>query len=204
MQNTTFLETPRLILRFFNKNDDLNLYELDSDVEVIRFTNLGLIKGGSPLNTDYENIKNVTLPKFIESYGNHQYGYWAVIEKASDEFIGWFHLRPATENQFYFKLGFYDSSEIELGYRLKKTAWNKGYATEGSQALIKKSFVDGTQQIVSMALATNLASIRVMEKAGLKFVGKYFHPEIDQDVVKYALNNEDFITEMVNTNLQKK
>lgn len=195
MQNGIFLETSRLKLRYFTEDDVDNLSELDSDVEVIRFTNLGVIKGEKPILTDYETIKNITLPKFIKSYGtNKQYGYWAVIEKVSDQFIGWFHLRPASENQFYFNLGLYDNSETELGYRFKQAAWSKGYATEGSQALISKGFLElGTRRIVSMALATHLASIRVMEKAGLKFVGKYFHPEISQEVVKYALNKEDFM-----------
>lgn len=93
MREIIFLKTPRLTLRYFTKNDAGSLYELDSDIEVIRFTNLGVIKERKPINTDYESIKQRILPKFIKGYGtNHQYGYWAVIEKASDEFIGWFHL----------------------------------------------------------------------------------------------------------------
>lgn len=94
----------------------------------------------------------------------------------------------------------YDASEIELGYRLKKAKWNQGYATEGSKALIYKGFSDlDTQRVASMALATHIASIQVMKKAGLKFVAKHFHPEIQQEVVKYALNRNEFnLNEYVN------
>ncbi|AFZ30082.1 acetyltransferase, putative [Gloeocapsa sp. PCC 7428] len=189
-----FLETPRLLLRNFTEEDADNLYELDSDPEVIRFVNLGVIKGGIAIDIDYETIKNKTLPKWLRYYEEYEnYGIWAAIEKTSDEFIGWFHFRPAPDNLFYFNLGFYNASEIELGYRLKKYKWHQGYATEGSLALIRQGFAnEDTQQVVSMALANHIASIRVMEKAGLKFVTKYFHPEIAQEVVKYALSRNEF------------
>lgn len=189
-----FLETPRLLLRNFIAEDADNLYQLDADLEVIRFTNLGIIKGGNPINTDCETIKTKTLPQWLSYYEKYDnYGLWAAIEKINNEFIGWFHFRPASDNLFYYNLGFYDSSEIELGYRLKTAKWNQGYATEGSQALICKGFSElDTQRVVSMALATHTASLRVMEKVGLKFVAKYFHPEIQQEVIKYALNKSEF------------
>jgi hypothetical protein len=46
---------------------------------------------------------------------------WAVIEKATGEFLGWFHFRPRADAV---------PGEVELGYRLRKSAWGKGYATE--------------------------------------------------------------------------
>ena len=53
---------------------------------------------------------------------------------------------------------------------MRKSSWGKGYATEGSQALVSKGFADlNVQRVVSWALTANKASIRVMEKAGLKF-----------------------------------
>ncbi len=191
-----FLETPRLFLRNFTEEDASNLYELDSDPDVLRFVNLGVIKGGTAIGIDYETIKNKTLPTWLCYYEEYEnYGIWAAVEKTSGEFIAWFHFRPASENLFYFNLGFYDASDIELGYRLKKAKWHQGYATEGALALIHKGFANReTQQVVSMALADRIASIRVMEKVCLKFVAKYFHPEITQEVVKYALNRNEFHT----------
>ncbi len=189
-----FLETERLRLRQFTEDDADNLFELDSDIEVIRFANIGVIKGGKPLDTDYETIQNRTLPRFLQYYQKYDgYGFWAAIEKLSTQFIGWFHFRPALDSQLNLNSGLYEASDIELGYRLRKAAWGKGYATEGSRALILKGFSElGTQRVVSSALATNAASIRVMEKAGLKFERKYLLQEIDREVVKYALNKDKF------------
>lgn len=192
-----FLETTKLILRQFTENDAKNLFELDSDINVIRFANLGVIKGGKPINTDYETIVYQTLPRFIDYYQKYEYyGFWAAIEKSSNEFIGWFHFRPALDSQFNVNSGLYNTNDIELGYRLKKSAWGKGYATEGSRALILKGFSElGTQKVVSSALAVNKASIRVMEKAGLKFERKFIHPEIEPEVVKYSLSKDEFKVE---------
>jgi RimJ/RimL family protein N-acetyltransferase len=85
--------------------------------------------------------------------------------------------------------------EAELGYRLRKSAWGKGYATEGSRALIRKGFTEfGVQRVVAEAMAVNQASRRVMEKAGLKLVRTFHQPwpyPIDGDEfgdVEYALD----------------
>jgi ribosomal-protein-alanine N-acetyltransferase len=165
-----FLQTQRLILRQLTLKDADNLFQLDSDYEVMRFIN-----GGKP--TRYETIQQQLLPQWLDYYNKYQgYGYWAAIEKASDEFIGWFHFRPANS-----------SDEIELGYRLRKKVWNQGYATEGSRALISKGFNElGTQRVVAIALPTNKASIRVMEKLGMQFEKKYMHSTHQQEVVKYS------------------
>lgn len=186
-----FLETPRLILRQFTITDAQNLLELDSDIEVIRYVDLGIIKNGKPLEKNYEDYHNKTLPKWLQYYQQYPgYGFWAVLEKSSQEFIGWFHLRPALDSQINVSSGLFHADEIELGYRLRRVSWGKGYATEGSRALVLKAFAElGTQCTVASALAENRASIRVMEKAGLKFELQYIHPEIDREVVKYSLRN---------------
>ena len=186
-----FLETERLILRQLTEDDADHLFELDSDREVIRFTNIGLINGGDPIDTDYEAIRNKILPRFIKYYEKYDgYGFWAAIEKLSSELIGWFHLRPALDN---ITVHVNNENEIELGYRLRKVAWGKGYATEGSRSLIVKGFCElDTQRIVSTALVANTASICVMEKAGLKFEKRFIHQATNQDAVKYSLNKDEF------------
>ncbi|AFY86794.1 acetyltransferase, putative [Chroococcidiopsis thermalis PCC 7203] len=186
-----FLETPRLVLRQFTPDDAQHLLALDSDIEVIRYVDLGMIKEGKPLEKSSEDYQNNVLPKWMQYYQQYSgYGFWATIEKSSQEFIGWFHLRPALDSQFNVSSNFFHADEIELGYRLRRVSWGKGYATEGSRALVTKSFAElGTQCIVSSALAENRASSRVMEKAGLKFELKYVHPEIEREVVKYSLRN---------------
>jgi RimJ/RimL family protein N-acetyltransferase len=175
-----FLETDRLVLRRFTIADADNLVNLDADPDVMRF-----VTGGIP--TSREEIRDEVLPAFLGYYQRYEgFGFWAAIEKATGEFLGWFHFRPRAEAA---------PGEVELGYRLRKSAWGKGYATEGSRALIGKGFTEyGVQRVVAEAMAVNQASRRVMEKAGLTLVRTFHQPwpyPIDGDqfgVVEYALD----------------
>ena len=146
-----FLETQRLVLRRFTADDADKLVNLDADPGVMRF-----VPGGVPRSRD--EIEQEFLPAFLGYYERYEgYGFWAVIEKATGEFLGWFHFRPGADA---------GPGEVELGYRLRKSAWGKGYATEGSRALVRKGFTElGVQRVVAEAMAVNQASRRVLEKA---------------------------------------
>jgi len=175
-----FLETERLLLRRFTEADLDNLFDLDSDPEVMRFV------GGTP--TPRDEIEHDFLPAYLRYYqrGN-RYGFWAAIEKATGDFLGWFHFRP---------LAGASPDEPELGYRLRAAAWNQGYGTEGSRALIRKGFTElGVERVVASTFADNLASRRVMEKAGLTLVRTYDITSVDLgdgDAVEYALEKADW------------
>ena len=179
-----FLETDRLILRRFTEADVDALVELDSDPDVMR-----CINGGRP--TPREEVREDILPAFLAYYERSPgYGFWAAVEKTTGEFLGWFHLRPPNGA---------GPGEVELGYRLRRSAWGKGYATEGSRALIDKGFAElGVQRVVAETMAVNLASRRVMEKAGLRLVRTFHQPwpdPIEGDEhgdVEYALSRADW------------
>src|SRR5687767_13775645 len=65
--------------------------------------------------------------------------------------------------------------EPELGYRLRKSAWGKGYAAEGSSALIRRGFTElGVRRVVAETMVVHTGSRRVMEKAGMRAV-RTFH-----------------------------
>jgi hypothetical protein len=67
--------------------------------------------------------------------------------------------------------------EIVLGFRLRRSAWGQGYATEGSRALIRKGFTElGARRVVAETMVVNLASGRVLEKAGLHLVRVFHQP----------------------------
>ena len=174
-----FLETERLVLRQFTGDDIDNLFELDSDPEVMHFIN-----GGRP--TPRDEIENDVLPGFLGYYERYAgYGFWAAVERSTGRFIGWFHFRPAEGAPAH---------EVELGYRLCRSAWHKGYATEGSRALIDNGFAElGVQRVVAFTMVVNVASRRVMEKAGLRFVRVFHQPWPDyiegeeEGDVEYAL-----------------
>jgi len=176
------LETLRLILRRFTPEDVDNLWELDSDPEVMRHLN-----GGQP--TPYGAIHDTDIPRFLAYHQEHEgLGYWAVEEKETREFIG----------RFLLKLDRSDPASLELGYRLKRSVWGQGYATEGSRALIRKAFEDlDALRVTAYTTPANRASWRVMEKAGLSFVrafvleapGRWHH---GREAVEYALSRQEW------------
>ena len=179
-----FLRTDRMVMRRFTAADVDLLVELDSDPEVMRY-----ITGGRP--TPREEIERDFLPAFLGYYERFTgYGFWAAIEVATGDFLGWFHFRPPEGGRL---------DEAELGYRLRRSAWGKGYWTEGSCALIRAGFTEhGVERVVAGTMAVNIASRRVMEKAGLRLV-RTFHQSwpyrIEGDEhgdVEYALGRADW------------
>lgn len=153
------LETERLLLRRFTEGDVDRLFDLDNDPEVMRFLNGGIA-------TPRDVIENEILPGFVRSCDRFVgYGQWAGVEKATSDFLGWFSFEPWDGGS---------RAEVRLGYRLRRLAWGKGYATEGARALIRKGFTElGVQRVVADTYEENLASRRVMEKAGLTLVRMY-------------------------------
>ena len=177
--NGILLETGRLILRRFTDADFDQLTQLDSDPEVTRF-----ITGGIP------EFDAAMLNAWLSQYGRWPaYGTFAAVEKSGGRFLGWFHLRPEDGHD----------DEPELGYRLIRDAWGKGYATEASRALIEMAFTDlGASRVWAMALAIHAASRRVMEKAGLRFI-RTFHgdwpfriPGDEHGDVEYSLTRAEW------------
>lgn len=187
------LETERLALRRLTPADADNLLELDSDPDVMRFLN-----GGAP--TPREAIEREILPGLLRDYDRFPgFGAWAAIEKAGGEFLGWFSFRPREDRS---------PLTVSLGYRLRKSAWGKGYATEGSRALIDRGFTElRVERVLATTYQDNLASRRVMEKAGLTLARTYritaaelaasdtFEPGSDiwdGDDVEYALDKAEW------------
>ena len=178
------LETDRLLLRRFTAADGDALVELDSDPEVMRF-----LTNGRP--TPREVIEREALPRILGGYERLRgFGRMAAIERPTGAFIGWIGLDPAEDGR--------PDDEIELGYRLRRPAWGRGYATEGSRALLRRAFDEpGVRRVYAQTMAVNLASRRVMEKSGLRYV-RTFHLTWDDPIpgtelgeVEYALERRD-------------
>ena len=154
-----YLETPRLILRQLTADDLDDIEALDADPEVMRYIN-----GGRP--TPRDELRDDYIPFWLAYYERGDaWGFWATIERESGRFLGWFHLRPLAG----------DPPDVpELGYRLVRDTWGRGYATEGSIALIDKAFGElGARRVYATAMVANTASWRVMEKAGMHHVRTY-------------------------------
>jgi RimJ/RimL family protein N-acetyltransferase len=174
------METERLRLREFTEDDADNLLLLDSDPEVMRYI-------GPVQFADAAAYLQLIRERFLPYYARNRGGFWAAMEKASAAFLGWFHMRPALDYRFAREAA-YQPGDFDLGYRLQRSAWGQGYATEGSRTLIDLAFTTlGAKRVVSCALVGNLASIRVMEKAGLQRDGEFRIPGYDAPLVRYIL-----------------
>jgi RimJ/RimL family protein N-acetyltransferase len=172
------LETERLVLRRFTLDDVGNLVDLDGDPAVMRY-----LTGGKP--TERAVIAG-ELARLLRQYDQGGAGRWAAVERSTGAFLGWFALDPR-------------EGALELGYRLRRSAWGKGYATEGSRALVRMAFTElGAERVFAETMAVNTASRRVLEKAGLRLV-RTFHLTWDDPIegtehgeVEYALRKEDW------------
>jgi RimJ/RimL family protein N-acetyltransferase len=168
------MKTPRLTIRQFTEDDVDNLFNLNSDPEVMRYL-------GRP--APREVLRDEIIPFHLGVYQRlDRLGTWAAEASGTGEFLGWFHFRPGPDG---------DVTNIDLGYRLHRPAWNHGYATEGSRALINMGFTDlGVQRVFAHAMAANAASRHVLEKCGLTLVHTVPYAGPDADVIDGAEHGE--------------
>lgn len=153
------VETPRLILRRATSDDLDDLVDLTADPEVMRYIN-----GGEAIPR--ERVAEVTLPAWLDYYERGSgYGTSIAIDRATGEFLGWFRLKSESGQP---------ADDPELDYRLRRSAWGNGYATEAAIALVDRAFgVLGARQVLSATYSQNLASRRVLEKAGMQLIRTY-------------------------------
>jgi ribosomal-protein-alanine N-acetyltransferase len=146
------IETSRLIIRQFTAEDWPNVYEMNSDQDVVKMIANGELKS-------YDDEWKTFHEKIIDYPVDSDFGVWAVIRKIDFKLIGASNLSPIEE-----------TNEIQVGYRLKKEFWGNGYATEISQGLVRYGFEKlGLERIVGLTNIENIASQKVLEKSGLKF-----------------------------------
>ncbi|WP_157682327.1 GNAT family N-acetyltransferase [Mucilaginibacter mallensis] len=143
----TILETPRLIIReFLPDEQDIYLNHF-TDEEVCRHI---------PKRTTDERIK-IFLIATVNYQTNKKLGIWGMFNKANGVFIGSCLLRL-----------FDEPDKIELGYSMERKYWGQGIATEMAEALIEYAFTDAdVNEVVAVTTLENIASQRVLEKAGL-------------------------------------
>ena len=160
---TIITQTERLILRTWAKEDIAPFAAMCSDPEVMRYF-------PAPLSYD----ETASLAKRLqERYEQDGYTYYAVMLKETEEFIGFCGVLIQTyESPF--------TPNIDIGWRLKKAAWGNGYATEAAKACLKLAKDDlDLKTIISVASNTNIPSINVMQKIGMKKVGSFEHPALN-------------------------
>jgi [ribosomal protein S5]-alanine N-acetyltransferase len=148
------LETERLLLREFLADDAEGMFNLNSDPEVVLYT------GDGPFESVEEARK--FLEDYKQVYSKWGFGRWAVILKSNGETLGWCGLRQYKEDE-----------GVDLGFRFFKKHWGKGYATESALACTKYAFEKlKLEKLIGRARKENFASLRVLEKCGMKRIGE--------------------------------
>lgn len=154
---STIIETQRLIIREILPSDCDDMLELHSDPEVHRYL-------GNKTITNHDKIVE-TIHWLRKQYDTYGVGRWAMIDKRSNEFIGWTGLEMVTKEINNHK-NFYD-----LGYRLMKKYWGQGYATESAFASVDYAFTKlHVSEIFAIADVDNVGSNKILKKVGLKFI----------------------------------
>ncbi len=145
------IETERLLLREITLDDKEALFKLHSNPVVQKYT-------GEPVVKSIEEMTKAIETRIID-YKKYGFGRWATILKSEKQFIGWAGLAYLPE-----------FDEVDLGYRFLPEYWGIGLATEASRAILNYGFNSlKLKKIVAIALKENKASIKVMEKVGMKF-----------------------------------
>ena len=166
MSNDCVASTERLILRHFHILDADVLSQVFGDPEVMRFGD------GVQTKEWIEQWLHACLERYYRTWG---FGPYAVVKKAGHDVIGYCGL-------FYFP-DINGQPEVEIGYRLARAAWGKGYATEAVSAVRDFAFKTLTlKRLIAIIDPDNTASIRVAKKIGMRYEQEvmlegYTHPD---------------------------
>jgi RimJ/RimL family protein N-acetyltransferase len=160
----TELTTDRLLLRHWKDSDRDPFAALNSDPAVMEHF------PAMPTRADSDALIDRTTA-LLEERG---FGLWAVEVRETGQFIGFVGLSvPSFEAPFL--------PGVEIGWRLAKDAWGKGYASEGARAALAHGFGPaGLDEVLSWTTTTNKPSQRVMEKIGMTHdeAEDFDHPRI--------------------------
>ena len=165
------IETERLIIRDLEAFDAKGILELDSDPKVHEFL------GKNPIKTIKE--AEVVIKGIRQHYVENGIGRWAIVDKKTNDFIGWAGLKY--EQKLRENFNYYD-----LGYRLRSKYWGKGIATEAAIECIKYGF--DTLNLVEICAAVNinnLASDKILRKIGLRFIETFEYDGITCNWYKF-------------------
>lgn len=170
---TLVVETPRLLVRLPRDDDAPAYFEMHADPDVTRW--LGGTRDDNSVEAERERIAD--RRSMHEKLG---LSMWTVEEKETGEVVGLAGLFPVE------KVG----PEIEVAYHFRKDRWGRGYATEVARACIAYGFDrKGLERIVGLVAPGNDASVRVLEKCGLRREGSAHH--YDLDLMKFAIERTD-------------
>ncbi len=164
---TVLLQTARLTLRRFTRGDIDDIARLNSDPEVMRYIGDGATEDRAAVEKRF--------PRILSQYERYPgLGVWVAELTLTNQFVGCFALQYIPK-----------TIEVEIGYRLMKSAWGEGLATEGARALLAYGFNEvGLNRIVAVTHVANHNSQNVLKKIGLHDGGiRHYY---DRDVAYFV------------------
>lgn len=171
------ITTARLILREIRDEDLEGMYELDSNPNVHRFLGNKPIQSREEAQKIIESVKN--------QYRERGIGRWAVINKQTNEFMGWSGIRLNTEYNMNGYTRYYD-----IGYRLIERFWGNGYATESGKAAVDYAFNEmHLPELFATTEVNNHASHNALLKIGLHYKADFHFAEEQLDLRWYSIVN---------------
>ena len=158
------LKSERLGFRNWTKNDLTEFAKMNADLEVMEHF-------PKPL-TEKETAEFIERLK--KHYIKNGFNYFATEILTSGELIGFIGL--AFQD---YKTDF--TPAVDIGWRLKKSAWGKGYATEGAKKCLEFAFNElNLDKIISTCTEKNSKSENVMKKIGMEKIGEFIHPKLKE------------------------
>ncbi|MBQ0734095.1 GNAT family N-acetyltransferase [Aquimarina celericrescens] len=160
--NSYIFTSQRLGFRNWTFNDLDVLTEINNDDDVMEFF---------PFKPSREDTQNF-IYKMQETQRENGFCYFAVDILENKDFIGFIGLCKQTYLEEL-------TPFVDIGWRLKKSIWNQGYATEGAKACLDYGFnVIGLEKIYSVAPEINKKSELIMKKIGMQRVKTFDHPKL--------------------------
>jgi ribosomal-protein-alanine N-acetyltransferase len=169
MQTNYLFQSNRLGFRNWKITDHEPFADLNNDLEVMQYLPKRLsAQESSAMINRMENIHN-----------DLGFTFFAVDLLETNEFIGFIGIIRSTFEAFF-------TPCYEIGWRLKRSVWNKGLATEGAAACLKYGFeVLQMDNIHAITAVTNEKSEYIMQKIGMEKIGEFDHPKLeDNDPLK--------------------
>ena len=146
-------ETDRLLVRQYVEEDAEAFFRLNTDPEVLRYVPDQALQS-------VDQARQLLIDHPIADYRKHGFGRGACILKSTGEQIGFAGLKHLEE------LG-----GVDVAYRLLPAYWGQGLATEAARESVRYGFAElGLRRIIGLVMPENIASARVLEKAGLRYV----------------------------------
>lgn len=155
----------RLGFRTWDEVDTEPMTEINADPRVMEFF---------PSVQSRDQTKSF-IQRMRMQYEEKGYCYYAVETLHDESFIGFAGLSEQVYEAPF-------TPCIDIGWRFKTSAWNKGYATEAAERILRYAFTDlQFNEVIAVAPLVNARSVRVMQKAGMKPLIEFDHPALLKD-----------------------